>query len=223
MRDSFGFDKRAVGADHEPGAHVIAAIGVDVPHLFGFVPHRGRHGGLEHREVVQVVALRDQLAVREDLRRARVVMFRHVAHFIEQRQIVVRHHVARRTGIAVPVPRAAHICAAFDDANARNTVLAQPRRRQQRREAAADEQHFHRVANRIARLNGSAVRIHAVLGAFAVEIRGELLSALGPVREPQIALLRELAFDLVVIGVRVARSAHGGIRFECDLSPERYE
>ena len=81
--------QRAVGADHELRAHVVAAVGVDVPHLLRFVPHGRRHRGLEHREVVQVVAPRDRLAVREDLRPARVVVLRHVAHFVEQRQIVV--------------------------------------------------------------------------------------------------------------------------------------
>ena len=204
----FWFRQRAVCADHELRAHVIAAVGVDVPHLLRFVPHGRRHRRLEHREFVEVVTPRDRLAVREDLRPARVVVLRHVTHFVEQRQIVVRDDVARGARITVPVPRAADVAAAFDDTNALDAFFAQPRRRQQRGKSAADEQHFHRVADRIARFDLAAVRIGCVLREFSRKLRRELLCSFRSILQPQVALLREFAFDLVVVGVRVSRSGH---------------
>ena len=117
--------ERAVGADDELGAHRVTPIGRDVPSLGIAVPQRFDDRGLKHGEVVQVVLLRDRLAVGENLRPLGVVPCRDVVHLVEQRQVVVRNNIAGNTGVTVPVPGAADVGATFDDADALDALLAQ--------------------------------------------------------------------------------------------------
>ena len=81
-------------------------------------------------------------------------LFRHVVQFVQQRQVVIGGDVAGRAGIAVPVPGAADIAAAFDDADALDALFAQPSGGQQGGEAAADEQAFDGVVDRGAFVDG---------------------------------------------------------------------
>src|SRR5581483_1873334 len=58
LRD-LGLGEGAVGADYEAGAHMVAAVGFEMPHPLGFVPYGGSDGGLEDGEFVEVVAAGD--------------------------------------------------------------------------------------------------------------------------------------------------------------------
>ena len=81
----------------------------------------------------------DAPAVREDLRRMRVLLGRPMAGLLEQRHVDHRGRVALRAGIAVPVPGAAEIAALLDDAHVLHTGLDQPRSGHQPGKSAADE------------------------------------------------------------------------------------
>ena len=117
----------------------------------GVVPAHLRHFGLEARVAVEVELRADRAAVGEDLRRARVLLARHVAELFEQRQVDVRLDVAHRARVAVPVPGAAEVAALLDDAHVVDAGLAQPRAGQQAAEAAADDHHLDLVGERRAR------------------------------------------------------------------------
>ena len=170
-----------------------------MPQLLVGVPDGRRHRRLEHREVVEVVAARDRPAVLEDLPPLGVVAGGHVAHLVEQRQVVVRDDVARDTRVAVPVPGAADVAAALDDADRLDADLAQAGRGQQRREAATDEQHLDLVVDRVALDDLLDVGIGRVASEVARELGSELRRALGPVGQAEVALLGEPPLDLVVV------------------------
>jgi hypothetical protein len=122
-----GAVQRAVRHDDEAGAHAVAAVGGDDPAGRGVVPaHRG-HFGLEAGVAVQIVLATDRGAVREDLGRARVLLFGDVAHLFQERQVDVRLDVALRAGVAVPVPGAAEVAALLDQAQVVEAALAQAR------------------------------------------------------------------------------------------------
>ena len=83
--------------------------------------------GLEQRVFVEAEVLADALAVREDLRRMRVLLRRHVAGLFEQRQVDQEARVALRAGISVPVPGAAEVAALLDDPDVLDANFRQPR------------------------------------------------------------------------------------------------
>jgi hypothetical protein len=153
-RDSgkFGFRQGPVGADHESRAHVIAAVGSQMPQLLILVPDRGADCGAEHGLLVKAVPSRNRLAMRVDLRAPRVLPVGHVLHLVQQGQVVIRQDVAGYSGVPIPIPGATDVAATFDDSNALNPLVAQPRRCQQGGEAAADEQHLDLVIDRLARI-----------------------------------------------------------------------
>ncbi len=197
--------QRAIGADDEPRPHRVAAVGREVPELLVAMPHRRRDRRLEHGELVQVIATGNGAAVLEDLPSLGVVTRRHVAHLVEQRQVVVRDDVARHAGIAVPVPGTAHVATSLDDADRLDADLAQPCGCEQRREAAADEQHLDLVVDRFALDDLLDVGVGGIAREVAGELRRELRGALRPVREAQVSLLGEPALDLVVVLLRALR------------------
>ena len=200
-----GLGQGAVGADHKLRPHVVASVGRDMPQPFLCVPHRGGDSGLEHGQLVQIVLLGDSLTVGEDFIAFGKTALWHVAHLVEQRQVVVRGHVAGDARVAVPVPGAAHIGTALDNPNALDAVLAQPGRGQQGREAAADEQTLDRIVDRLAGLECAAVGIVLVLGQRPAQLGRVLGRALGPVVEPQVALFGEFLLDGVVILLGLGR------------------
>ena len=142
--------QRPVRHHHEARPHGVAAIGFDDPAQRLFVPVQRGDLGLEAGVAVQVVLLADGAGVGEDLRREAVLLFRHVAEFLDQRQIDVGLDVALRAGVAVPVPSAAEVAALLDDAQIAHAGFAQPRPSQQAAEAAADHDHVHLVGPRFA-------------------------------------------------------------------------
>ena len=122
-----GLREGAVGADDEARLHVIATVGGEVPHLFGGIPNRGGDSGMKSCELVEVVLSGDGLAMRENLGASRVVVLGYVVELVEQGQVVISDDVARDAWVAIPVPGAADVCAALDDTNALDAVLAQAR------------------------------------------------------------------------------------------------
>jgi hypothetical protein len=105
------------------------------------------------------------------------VVLGHVVEFVEEWQVVVGDDVAGDAGVPVPVPGAADIRAALDDANAFDAVFAQPRRGQQRRESTADKQAFDGIVERLARLDFAGVGVDLVAGQIALEVGGVLRGA----------------------------------------------
>ena len=141
-----------------PGAHAdelrgegIAAIGADDPARFCLVPVEAHDLGVEQRVVVEAILLADALAVREDFRRMRIFLRRHVAGFFEQRHVDHRRRIALRAGIPVPVPGAAEVAALLDDADIPDAGFRQPRGGGEPGKAAADEGEGDVVGLRIAR------------------------------------------------------------------------
>ena len=133
----------------------------------------------------------------KDLGAAGVVASWHIVEFVEQRQVVVTDHVAGHSWVAVPVPGTAHIGASFDDPNALDPTLAEPGRRQQRRETTADEQHFDLVHDGFAIDDFFGVRILLVVSELAIE-RPVLLGTRRAVVQAHIALFGVLRLDVVV-------------------------
>ena len=140
-----------------PGAHAdklrgegVAAIGLDHPAGIYLVPVEALDLGVEQRVVVEAVLLADALAVREDFRRMRIFLRRHVAGFFEQRHVDHRRRIALRARIPVPVPRAAEIAALLDDADIPDAGFRQPRGRGEPGKAPADERKGDMVGLRIA-------------------------------------------------------------------------
>ena len=140
--------QRTVRHAHVLRFEAVAAIGGYDPARRRFVPAQFGDLRLEQHVAIQIVVLGDAPAVRENLRRLRVFLGRDVARFFEQRQIDVRLGIARRAGIAVPIPGAAEVAAFFHDANVFDAALAEARADQQSGEAAADHQHFDVVVQR---------------------------------------------------------------------------
>ena len=92
----------------------------------------------------------DAAGVVEDLGSVRVLLARHVAGLLEQRQVDERRRVALRTGVAVPVPGAAEVAALLDDPDVVDADVAQLRGGHQPGEPAADERERHLVEQRLA-------------------------------------------------------------------------
>ncbi len=189
----------AVGANHEFGFHVVATVGLNTPEFFVLQPGGVGHSGLEQGEIVQVVALGNRLAVVVDFRRFSVAVFWHVIHFVQQRQVIVRHHIAGRARVTVPVPGATHIGSTLDDANTLHTYLAQLRRRQQRRKAAANKQHFNGIRHSLARLDVTVIGIFTIVGEITLKVGIKLPGTFRTVGQTQIPLFSEFVFDGVVI------------------------
>ena len=114
--------------DHEPRGHAIVAVGRRSPSA----PASSSHASAvtcvwKHALVVQAEVPADPAAVLEDLGAVGVLLGRHVADLLEQRQVDVRLDVALHARVAVPVPRAAEVAAPFSMIRMRSTPgLAQP-------------------------------------------------------------------------------------------------
>ncbi len=140
--------QRPAGQTHEARLHRIPAIGLDRPARRRLVPAHRRDLGLKHRVAIKPELLADRTRMLQNLRRPRVLLDRHVAHFFEQRQIDVRLDIARRPRIAVPVPSPAEVAALLDDPNALDPGFTQPRRNQQPAEPTADDDDIDLVGQR---------------------------------------------------------------------------
>ena len=153
--------------------------------------------------------LADAPGVGADLVSLGVSLGRHVAGFLEQRHVDVRFDVARRTGVAVPVPRPAEVAADLDNANTLDTRLAQPRCSQQTAEAAADDQDVNRVIDR-----GTRPDIAVRIGVKLLKARDVEVCPAGLGRRPAVAfprIARAQRFDV----------DHGTVRYGHSSAPPR--
>ena len=103
------------------------------------VPTDFVHLGLQARVAVQVVVFGDPPAVGEDLRTLGVLLGRHVAELLEQRDVDVGLDVAGDPRVPVPVPGAADVGGLVDQPHALDAEFAQPRPGQQAAETGADD------------------------------------------------------------------------------------
>jgi hypothetical protein len=154
----------------------VAPRRTDDPARLRGVPIEARHLGVKQRIVVEIELPPDPLAVRQDLRRMRVFLRRHVAGLFEQRHVDHRRGVTLRAGISVPVPGAAEIAALLDDADILDAGLGQPRRSGEPGKAAADKG------------EGDVIRLRCALDHRRVGI---------------LEIMRELALDLEILVIAV--------------------
>src|SRR5581483_4987136 len=200
-----GLGEGAVGADYEAGAHMVAAVGFEMPHPLGFVPYGGSDGGLEDGEFVEVVAAGDRLAVGENFGAAGIVMPGHIGHLIQKRQVVVRDHIASDPGVAVPVPRAAHIAAPLYEPDAFDAAFAQAGGGQKRGKAAPDEEAFDGIVDRRAGFDLGGEGVDFISGKRTGEVGGVLSGAFGAIAEAEVAFLGEFPLDRVVVFLGMTR------------------
>ena len=125
--------------------------------------------------------------VAEDLGGQRVLLGGHVAGLLEQRQVDHRRGVAHGAGVAVPVPGAADVAAALDDAHVVDAGLLEPGAGDEAGEAAADDRHRHLVVQRLP-LDPLDVGVVEEVGeatgrleVLVVAVLAQALVALGPV------------------------------------------
>ena len=117
-----------------------------------------------------------------------VLLLRHVADLLEQRQVDVRLDVALRPRVAVPVPRAAEVAALLDEPDVGDPGLLQAGAGEQPAEASADDDHLDLIGDRVA-LDRLDVGIVDVVGEAALHL-DVLVVAVGP--QPLVALLAVL-------------------------------
>ena len=220
----------AIGHDHIPGLHRVAAIGGDEPAAAVVVPGHAGDFRLEAGVAVEVEVAPDGPAVGQDLGRGGVFGFRHVADLFQQRQVDIGLHIAGRAGIAVPVPGAAEVAALFDEADIVDPRLAQASAGQQTAKAAADHHRLDLVGQGFA---GEALRhigVIQVMGELALDLAvlfvglgAQALVALFPVLGPQERRVEAQVVGAVrVYGLEVVRHRSvslGGDR--CELGDRR--
>ena len=169
----------------------VAAVGADDPTRPAGVPGQVFDLGVEQGVVVEAEMPADAPAVRQDLRRMRVLLGRPMAGLLEQRHVDHRRRVALRAGIAVPVPGAAEIAALLDDAHVLHTGLDQARSGHQPGESATDEGEGDVIGLRGARLDRrvgivEVAREHAgCLDILSIAVGPQTLVALLAVLAPQ--------------------------------------
>ncbi len=125
----------------------------------------------------------------EDLLAVGVLLLRHVADLLEQRQVGVGLDVAGDARVAVPVPGAAEVRGRVDDADVLDAGLAQPRAGQQPPEAAADHQHLDLVEERLALEAGLRVGVVEEVGELALDLDVLLVAVLAQALVALLAVL----------------------------------
>ena len=212
-----GLGESAVGADHEPRPHVVAPVRGDVPHLFGVVPHGGSDGCPKSSELIQVILPGDGLAVGVDLWALGVAVLGHVVHLVEQGQVVIGRHVARHTGVPVPVPRPAHVRSPLHDADTLDAILPEPRGGEERRKPSPDEQAFDGIIDGLAGRDLASVGVDLILRQRTCEIGRVLRRAFRAVFQPQVALLGELLLDAIIVFLRLCGLRREHVKSADDL------
>src|SRR5271166_6268016 len=109
--------QRSIRHDHVTRAKPVAAIGGNDPSVLVLVPPEFLNLGLEEGAAVKVELVCDSPRVLQNFRREGILLLRHIAGLLEQRQIDVSLDIALRPGITVPVPGAAEVTAFLDDTN----------------------------------------------------------------------------------------------------------
>jgi hypothetical protein len=146
---------------------VVIAVGRDPPALLVLVPFHFPDPGLKDRVVVEFEVVADPLCVLIDLRRVGVLFLRHVAGFLQQREIAVGFDVALGAGVTVPIPGAAEVAPGLDDFEVGNAALLQPGGGHETGEAGADDGHLDVEGKRLA----FEIRLHV---GIVVRVVGEL-------------------------------------------------
>jgi hypothetical protein len=131
----------------------VAAVCAHGPTRPATVPGQALDLGVEQGVVVEAEMPADAPAVRQDLRRMRVLLGRPMAGLLEQRHVDHGRGVTLRAGVTVPVPGAAEITALLDDAHVLHAGLDQARSGHQPGESAADEGEGDVIGLRSARLD----------------------------------------------------------------------
>ena len=152
--------------------------------------------GVEQGVVVEPEVLGDPLAVLEDLRRVHVLLRRHVAGLLEEREVHERGGVALGAGVAVPVPGAADVARLVEQAHVVDAGLLEAGGGEQAGEAGAHEGEGHVVGDGLARLHRQ-VRVVEVVAELALEAH-VLGVPVGP--DALVALLGVLAPERVLLG-----------------------
>ena len=137
----------------------------------------------------------DAARVLEDLRGVGVLLARHVAGLLEQREVHERRGVALGARVAVPVPGAAEVAALLDDPDVVDAGLVQLGAGDQPGESAADEGDGDLVDQRLA-----LGRLDVGILDVVLEDPGDLdvlLVAVGP--QPLVAFLAVLASQCVAV------------------------
>ena len=146
--------------------------------------------GLEEGVRVEVERAGQQLGVLEDLRGAGVVLGRHEARLLEERQVDVGLDVAHAARVPVPVPGAAEVARLLDDPDVGDPVLAEVDRREHPGEAAAHDDHGrlldHRVPGEAGLDERVPVQLLAQLTPLGHALGAEALLLLPPVALPQL-------------------------------------
>ena len=164
------FGHRASRSDQVARDHFIATIGLDRPLFSLVIPrHIGGHR-LQQRVAIEIEFARDLLGMFPYFGSGGVFLAWHAADFFEQRQIDIGFHIAGCARIAVPIPGAADIATAFDNADIFDADPAQFRRAQQSAIAAADDDDVHLLPDRIARKMGVGIGIFVKLAEFALKL-----------------------------------------------------
>ena len=168
MRASFGARQDAVGEDHEPGAHGVAAIREDGPASTSLVPLGLLDGRVEEAVFVETELHGHGLAVLEDLEARRELHRREVLHLFEKGQVAVGLDVAGDARVAVPVPGAADVPALLAEAH-----VAEPRRpelvpQEESGEARPDHDDFALVVERVPGNRGLRIHVFEVAAELAL-------------------------------------------------------
>jgi hypothetical protein len=124
---------------------------------------------LEQGTFVEVERAAEQLAVGKDLRRAGVLLGRHVAGFLEHRQVDVRLDVAHAARVPIPVPRPTEVSRLLDDVEVGDAQLGEVDRAEHAAEATADDDGVGFLDHRLAGETGLNVWVAIEVLVFAGE------------------------------------------------------
>ena len=127
----------------------VITIRTDDPATIEFAPDGASNLGLHDSDIMQIIFLRQHLAVLQRLRRVGVLLLGNEARFLEHRQINVGFDIAGGTRVTIPVPGTAEATAFFDQREVINTRIFKPSRSEHTAKTAADYQHFHLLLNRL--------------------------------------------------------------------------
>jgi hypothetical protein len=160
-----GLVHQAPGGHEELGTDPVASLGDQIPAVGVVVPGQRFDLGLEQGVLVEPEVAGQDLAVAEDLRGARVLLRRHVAGLLEQRQVDGGIHVAHAARVSVPVPGAAEVGRLVDDPEVRDPSADQVDGGQHAGPPAAQHHDVNVVRDRLAAEVGVGPRI-PVEGVF---------------------------------------------------------
>ena len=131
--------------------------------------------------LVEAEVAAEELAVPEDLRRARVLLRRHEPGFLEEREVDRGVDIAHATGVAVPIPRATEVGGLLHDPEGLDPALGEVDRREHPGPAATENDDVDLLGDRVTREAriGPGVSIEVVLAEGVVLPEPFVAHALG--------------------------------------------